>query len=65
MEAQELEWGCGDCTPADPAWTPADAESVLATYNDGQDEETGFSVVRLKDGRIGVTIQSSDYTGHG
>lgn len=60
-----LEWGCSDCTPGNPAWVPDDVDVVLASYNDEQDEATGYCLVVLKDGRFGVSIQSSDYTGHG
>ncbi len=76
-DEKELRWGCGDCTPDNPAFVPEDVDQVLVSAERcycmddwGQDcgswcDTAGFSVAKLKDGRIGVSRESSDSTGHG
>lgn len=65
---KELRWGCGDCIPNDPPWTEDDVAEVLVSWgDDGRDyaDTDGFSVVKLKDGRFGVSAEWSDSSGHG
>lgn len=77
-ETLSFSWGCGDCTPTNPAFVPSDAVAVLVDikkcgcrdWERGGDcgswcDSDGIAVVRLKDGRIGVSQEWSDSSGHG